>query len=141
MKHYSLGISRSIGIRVALLVALTTSVIVPRIVLAVASCTDGTLMGGVCVPSGSSTGLPETSAGQVIVNVMNWLLGMLGIIAIIMFVVAGFQYLLAGGDEKGTESAKGNIKYAIIGVAVALLGYVVVYTVQQLATGSSSATY
>ncbi|MEI7750202.1 MAG: pilin [Candidatus Moraniibacteriota bacterium] len=141
MKNHPLGVLRNVGIRATSLTALVVSVIVPRVVLAVASCTDGTLMGGVCVPSGSSTGLPETSAGQVIVNVMNWLLGILGLIAMIMFVVAGFQYLMAGGEEKNTEAAKGNIKYAIIGVAVALLGYVVVYTVQQLATGSSSATY
>lgn len=104
-------------------------------VSAVATCADGTLMNGICIPSGSSTGLPETDITSVITNVMKWLLGIVGTLAILMFVVSGIMYLTAAGDEKATESAKNNMKFATIGVAVSLLGYVVVYTVYQLATG------
>ena len=141
MNVYHTKTLRLIGLRILSLVVLVSAVLASHGALAAVTCdANSTAMGGVCVPSGTSTGLPETSAGQVITNVMNWLLGMLGFIAIIMFVVAGFQYLTAGGDKKGTEAAKGNIKYAIIGVAVALLGYVVVYTIEQLVTASSSTT-
>ncbi|NTW14766.1 MAG: hypothetical protein HGA38_00160 [Candidatus Moranbacteria bacterium] len=109
-------------------------------VSAAATCTNGELINGVCVPSASSTGLPDTAADTVVINIMNWLLGMLGLLAMIMFVVSGIMYLTAGGDEKRTESAKNNIKYAVIGVAVALLGYAVVFTVQQIVTGGASGT-
>ena len=104
--------------------------------LAAATCTNGTNMSGMCVPT--DTGMPATSIEQIILNVMNWLLGILGIVAMLVFVIAGFQYLTAGGDEKNTESAKGNIKYAIIGVAVALIGYVVIYTINMLLTGTGT---
>ncbi|HWQ59631.1 MAG TPA: pilin [Candidatus Fimivivens sp.] len=129
---------RSLSLRLLSTAALTVVLFVPAVTRAAATCTDGTLMGGVCVPSGDSTGLPETPIGTVIINVMNWLLGMLGLIAIIMFVVAGYQYLTAAGDEKNTENAKNNIKYAVIGVAVALLGYTVIYTVQRIVEGTST---
>ncbi|NTW29927.1 MAG: hypothetical protein HGB34_03945 [Candidatus Moranbacteria bacterium] len=105
------------------------------------TCTNGELMNGVCVPSSSTTGLPDTAADQVVINIMNWLLGMLGLLAMIMFVVSGIMYLTAGGDEKNTEHAKNNIKYAIIGVAVALLGYTIMYTIQQVVTGGATGTY
>jgi cytochrome bd-type quinol oxidase subunit 2 len=117
---------------------LAVSTVAPFCVRAVATCTNGTLMNGVCVPSGTATGLPETEAGQVVVNIMYWLLGMLGLLAMVMFVVSGIMYLTAGGDEKNTEHAKNNIKYAIIGVAVALVGYTVVYTIQQVVTGTGT---
>jgi cytochrome bd-type quinol oxidase subunit 2 len=107
----------------------------PRSVSAVATCTNGTLMNGVCVPSGSSTGLPETDIAQVLTNVMNWLLSLVGLLAIFMFVVAGVQYLTAAGDEKQTETAKSTMKNAAVGVAVSLLGFVVVNTVYSLVTG------
>lgn len=103
------------------------------------TCTDGELMNGVCVPSSSATGLPDTAADQVVINIMNWLLGMLGLLAMIMFIVSGIMYLTAGGDEKNTEHAKNNMKYAIIGVAVALLGYTIMYTVYQIVSGDDTA--
>ncbi len=99
---------------------------------AVIECTGETI-NGICIPG--DTGLSPLTVPEVITNVMNWLLGILGTIAMLMFVIAGFQYLMAGGDEKNTESAKGNIKYAIIGVAVALLGYTILFTIDMLVTG------
>ncbi|NTW89796.1 MAG: hypothetical protein HGB37_02725 [Candidatus Moranbacteria bacterium] len=131
---------RTLGIRLAAALVLSLPVLLPFGVRAVATCTDGTLMNGVCVPSGASTGLPETEIGQVVINIMYWLLGMLGLLAIVMFVVSGIMYLTAGGDEKNTEHAKNNMKYAVIGVAVALLGYTIVYTIQQVVAGGATGT-
>ncbi len=107
--------------------------------LAAVTCTNGTNMSGMCVPT--DTGMPTTPIEQIILNVMNWLLGILGIVAMLVFVIAGFQYLMAGGDEKNTENAKGNIKFAIIGIAVALIGYVVIYTIDMLLWGSEAGMY
>lgn len=119
------------------LLFLAAQILVPSGAFATATCTNGTIMNGVCVPSGSATGLPETEIGKVVINIMYWLLGMLGLLAMIMFTVAGIQYLTAGGDEKNTEHAKGNIRYAVMGVAVALLGYTIMYTIQQIVDGGS----
>lgn len=131
---------RTFSVHLAAASVLLLPVLLPFGVRAVATCTNGTLMNGVCVPSGSSTGLPETEIGQVVINIMYWMLGMLGLLAIVMFVVSGIMYLTAGGDEKNTEHAKNNMKYAVIGVAVALLGYTIVYTIQQVVAGGATGT-
>lgn len=92
-------------------------------------------MAGVCVPTSDHVGLSDREPGQVVVTVMNWLMSILGILAIVALVVAGIMYLGAAGDEKRTDTAKKIIMYTIIGVAVALLAYVIVMTVEQLVTG------
>ncbi|NTV55472.1 MAG: hypothetical protein HGA16_03155 [Candidatus Moranbacteria bacterium] len=96
------------------------------------------------VPSGSnystvaSTGrLTSDSIGTILVRIMNWVLGILGIGAIISFVIAGILYLTAAGDESKTEKAKGMMTYAIVAVVIALVGYVVINTVVGL-LGSSA---
>lgn len=95
-------------------------------------------MAGVCVPLTDTVGLTDREPGQVIATVMLWLMGILGILAILMFVVAGIMYLTAAGDESKTTAAKNIIRFAITGVAVALMGYVIVYTVEQLVTDGAT---
>ncbi|NTW14280.1 MAG: hypothetical protein HGA31_04610, partial [Candidatus Moranbacteria bacterium] len=55
------------------------------------------------------------------------------------FVIAGILYLVAGGDEAKTDSAKKMMVYAIIAIVVALVGFVAVQTITNL-TGSDAAT-
>lgn len=112
-------------------------------VASVADCKPGgaanfTLVKGVCVPSSSSTGLSNVAPYTIIVNVMNWLMAMIGIVAIIMFVISGWIYLTAGGDEKKTETAKNNIKYTIIGLVVALTAFIIVRLVANLVGASTT---
>ena len=45
-------------------------------------------------------------------------------LSVLILLYAGFQYLTAGGDPKKTEGAKNTIIYAIIGLIVAALAYV-----------------
>jgi uncharacterized membrane protein YjgN (DUF898 family) len=85
----------------------------------------------------TAAGMTENSIGEILVNVMNWLMAILGIGAIISFVIAGILYLVAAGDEGKTEKAKTMMVYAIIALVVALVGYVIVNTVVQL-TGSGA---
>jgi glucose uptake protein GlcU len=105
-------------------------------IAAVADCPDGgagyTLVKGVCVPSAASTGLSAATPWVIITNVLNWLMGIVGLIAMLVFVVSGWMYLTAVGDEKKTEDAKNNIKYAVTGVAVSLVAYVAVSLVANL---------
>ncbi|MFA9262374.1 MAG: pilin [Undibacterium sp.] len=85
---------------------------------------------GTCIPN--TTGLSTQDAKVIVKNVMNWLLAVLGFIAVIGFVISGIQYLMAAGDEKTIETAKTNMKYSIIGVIVALSGYIVITAIDSL---------
>lgn len=85
---------------------------------------------GIEIPTG--TGLPDPEGGiaQIIRNLLTWLLGIVGVIAIIGFVISGVQYLTSAGSEERMESAKRNMLYAIIGVIVALASFVIVQAIQ-----------
>ena len=96
----------------------------------------------ICVPSAAETGLPTPAGGiqDIVRNVLNWMLGLVGVIAIIGFVISGFQYITAAGSEKTIEIAKRNMTYAIIGVVVALSGFVIIQAID-IALRGTSATF
>ncbi len=92
--------------------------------------------GGLYIPSGSSLGLSDISVTRLIQNLMNWLLYILGFVAIIAFVISGIQYLLAGADEEMAKKGKENMKYAMIGVLVALSALIVIRAIQSVLSGA-----
>lgn len=93
---------------------------------------------GVCFPS--NTNLPDPSGGvvQIITNVLNWLLGIFGILAIIAFVISGIQYILSAGDEKMIDTAKRNMTWSIVGVVVALAGMVIIFAIDKMLRGTAN---
>ncbi len=95
-----------------------------------------TVVGGVCVPS--DTGLSSSPVSTILSKFMGWLLGILGFIGIIAFVISGIQYLTSAGDEKMAETAKNNMKYSIIGIMVALSGFIIIKAIGALLSGTST---
>src|SRR5271155_1976759 len=73
-----------------------------------------------------------TSLNQVIENLRNWLIGLLVALATLLLTVGGIRYLLAAGDPGALEKAKGTIKTAIAGYALAALAPVLVTVVQHI---------
>jgi len=82
--------------------------------------------------AGGNTGLQQTSIFDIIQNVMLWLLGILGFVAVIGFVISGILYLVAAGDEDAQARAKRAMIYSITGVVVGLVGLVILYAANQL---------
>jgi len=64
--------------------------------------------------------------GQLISFIINLLLGLIGFVAVIYLIWAGFKYVTAGGDSKQAGEAKEGITHAIIGLAIAFIGYLLV---------------
>ena len=73
----------------------------------------------------------NTSLRQYILNVLNFALTFLGLIAVAFIVYAGFLYVTSGGDEGNMEKAKKIILYAVIGILVILAAFALVNTVIQ----------
>jgi cytochrome bd-type quinol oxidase subunit 2 len=70
---------------------------------------------------------------------MNWLLGLIGVLAVVAFVISGILYLTAAGDEEQIERAKSTMMFAIIGLVVALVGLVIVNAVGGITGGNNNA--
>ena len=83
----------------------------------------------------AETGLPDQDLAFIIERVMLWFLGIIGFIAIIAFVISGTQYLLSAGDQNMIETAKRNMKWSIVGVIVAIIGFVIIKAVDAMLRG------
>ena len=75
---------------------------------------------------GGSLGLGSADLKQTILNIITFVLGLLGLIAVIMILYGGFIWLTAGGNEDKVGSAKKIISAAIIGLIVILLAWAIV---------------
>ena len=72
-----------------------------------------------------ASNMPQGTLFEIIQNLMRWILGIVGFVAIIGFCIAGILYLTSAGDDERQKSAKSAMVYSIIGVIVALAGYVI----------------
>lgn len=59
-------------------------------------------------------------------NFVKTIVALAGVALFIMFVVAGFTYLFAGGDAKKSEQARGTLSNAVIGLVVVVAAYLIV---------------
>jgi len=76
---------------------------------------------------GSAPGnLPNVELEQIILNITNWALGIVGFLAVLFLVWGGIYYVTASGDEAQIGEAKTIIKYALLGLAFAGLSYAAV---------------
>jgi hypothetical protein len=71
--------------------------------------------------------LPEVQADGNTLNTL-FMIGFvtIGALAAFMMVIAGIRYITAGGDAQKIQTAKNEIKYALIGLVIAGTGAAVV---------------
>lgn len=66
---------------------------------------------------------------QIAMRVLNFLLSILGVLALIMMVIGGTLYTTAAGDSKKAETGKNMAQAAIIGVIIAMSSMVILQQV------------
>lgn len=84
----------------------------------------GTILGWQGVNNSDVSGALTLSA--IAMNVLNFLLGILGVLAMVMLVIGGIMYLTSAGDEDRIDKGKKIFTYSIIGIIVAMSSLVVV---------------
>lgn len=73
-----------------------------------------------------------------IVNLINWFLGAVALIAVVMLIISGVKYITAGGDEKKVEDATKGITNAIIGLVICFVAVLIVKFVIDRVQGTSA---
>lgn len=74
-------------------------------------------------------GLPENGTVDIsayLVGIYNFLLSIVGIVAVIMLIIGGMKYITAAGNGAAVTDAKESIKDALLGLALALFSWVIV---------------
>jgi len=78
--------------------------------------------GGASTPNAAAQGTLGDNVSQII----NYFLGMLGLVAVAMLIYAGMLMVTAGGEEEQIGKAKKIITYAVIGIVIIVLSYTII---------------
>lgn len=71
-------------------------------------------------------GVDANDLTNLIKNVVNVLLFIVGIAAVIMIIIGGLRYVTSSGDQSQVTAAKNTILYSVVGLVVAALAYAIV---------------
>lgn len=74
---------------------------------------------------GGSVGLGTTDLKGTVVNILQWILGILALVCVAMIIFSGFIAATASGEERG-EKAKKLIIGALVGLVIVLLAWAIV---------------
>jgi len=85
----------------------------------------------------SISGLPKetTDVPTIVTNIINLILGFLALIAIVIVLIGGFEWMTAGGNDDKVKTAQKRLKYGLIGLVIIFVAYgVVTYVMTTLPT-------
>ena len=75
---------------------------------------------------------------QLVGNIINIALGILGIILVILIVYGGILWMIAMGDEKKIDKAKAILTNAIVGLVITVAAYAISsYVISALITAAT----
>ncbi len=75
--------------------------------------------------SATGVGLPQTDLRIAIINIIRFILGFLGIIAVIIILWGGYLWMTSGGDPSKIEKAKKTLVSAVIGLVIILSAFII----------------
>ena len=78
---------------------------------------------GANIDVSTQTGLGAADPRVVVANVIRVVLGFLGIIAVIIIVIGGFEWMTSGGSDAKAKEGKTRIVNGVIGLLIILAAY------------------
>jgi Type IV secretion system pilin len=81
-------------------------------------------------------GSGQTSVNKVVTTVTKLISYIVGIVAVLVIIFAGFKYITSGGNNEAINSARNMIMYAIIGLALAVIAQLIVHSAVNTAYNS-----
>ena len=91
----------------------------------------------------AAAGCPGTTSNTLensIQIILNSIIGIAGLIAVIFIVIGGVTYMTSTGDAGKIKKAKDTILYAVIGLVVCALAFIIVNWAISIVSNSSSST-
>ncbi len=133
--------------KIITVIAVSASMLVPVLIPATSAACTNNIQNQIDAGQAAATGSSPTncSGGSVsngiasiakeIVNIMSMIVG---VIAVIMIIYAGFKYITSGGESNGVSSAKNSLIYAIVGLIIVALAQIIVHLVLNTSSNISS---
>ncbi|PIT94513.1 hypothetical protein COT98_03300 [Candidatus Falkowbacteria bacterium CG10_big_fil_rev_8_21_14_0_10_39_9] len=84
--------------------------------------------GGGCDPTqtGRCGNYTLNDGVQLMVNVAHFILGIVGSLALLMFVIGGFMFLISAGNSKSVDKGKQIVIGAVIGLIIVFCSYMII---------------
>ena len=99
---------------------------------------------GACDQNSANSAICAEREGAEATSVVKLLLNTafyaIGVLSVIMIVFSGFKYINSRGDAEGVKSAKNTLLYAVIGLIVSMLAFVIVNYVISVFNGTKQDT-
>lgn len=71
----------------------------------------------------TDAGLPTAGPVQITTNILNWVLGVIALIAVILVIYGGFTWMLSGGNQDKVDKGKKILLWSAIGLTIVLGGW------------------
>ena len=68
----------------------------------------------------------EDGLPKAVINIVNFVVGVGGLVAVVYIVIGGITYMTSNGDANKIAKAKTTILYALIGLVIAALAFAIV---------------
>lgn len=75
---------------------------------------------------GGQVGLGTADLKGTITNIISWVLGIVSLVAVVMIIIGGLQWMTSGGNEEKVEKAKKTISSAVVGIVIVILAWAIV---------------
>ena len=72
------------------------------------------------------------SFGELATDILKILVSIAGVLAFVFIILSGFKFVTSGGDPKKLAGAQGTLTYAIIGIIVTILAFIILSVVQYM---------
>lgn len=81
------------------------------------------------VLASAQTTLPQPLGGKnisdIVANIIQSLLGIVGVLALVMFIYGGIMWMTSGGSSERIEQGKKTIVWAVLGLAIVFFSYAI----------------
>ena len=85
---------------------------------------------------GSKGAVPISELNVLFYNVLSAVLGLAGIVLFVMLIMGGIKFVTSAGNPQALEAARKTITYAIMGVVLASLAFIVLLIIHEF-TGAN----
>jgi FtsH-binding integral membrane protein len=79
----------------------------------------------------------QTGLRGLILTIVNYILGFLGVVAVIMIIYGGMLYVTAAGAQEKIDKGKKILMYTVVGIVIIMLSFVIVNAVLGSAQGEA----
>jgi len=81
--------------------------------------------------------LPRDDIATIIVRIIRYVIGLVGIILLVMLIYGGVMYMTSAGNEEQAGKAKQVLTYAIVGIVIVAFSFLITQFIVSALTGST----